>query len=158
MTELGNFAPRLKSERCRTEMCAFESASTGNPRQAPRCRSSVYWHAQLEQGENTVDCMVLDISAGGARVRAERRIGCHEAVTLRVGQALACRGCVAWCERDYIGIRFKDDAASVERMISDVLRRRMPSETPAYTRVSVSWDAELTVGGIRTRCRILAPS
>jgi hypothetical protein len=95
--------------------------------QRRHARQSGLWSAQLETTSGRrLDCMLFDVSAGGARLRLNEPLAVGEVMTL-VSERSGTRGVrVAWAARRHAGLSFLSEArapaaASVD---PDFLRSR----------------------------------
>jgi len=84
-------------------------------------RQAVIWDAAMLEQEKTVDCTVLNLSAGGAKIMIDRTDITSSRVTLRIPQCgvFVCE--VAWRHGHTMGLRFLEDPASVQRVLADTL-------------------------------------
>jgi PilZ domain len=78
-------------------------------------RATVLWPATLECGERSIDCVVLDVSANGARVLLRDFAATTRRVTLKSEKFGAFSGEIMWQKPDSIGIRFDAAPADVAR-------------------------------------------
>lgn len=92
-------------------------------------RKRVLWAAKLARGAQRYDCVVVDLSLGGARIHLTQPMTKGETVTLKLDRLGLLRAEVVWQEEQSIGLRFVDDAKS----IADIIGNRLPLETRAPT-------------------------
>lgn len=73
-------------------------------------RRQLLWSGVLQSARGPVQCLVIDISRGGARlsVGAAAAIALGQAVTLLVSGMGLFRGTVVWTEPGTVGISFAD--------------------------------------------------
>lgn len=73
-------------------------------------RRQLLWSGVLQSARGPMQCIVIDISRGGARVSvgAASVVALGQAVTLLVLGMGLFRGTVVWAEDGSIGIRFAD--------------------------------------------------
>lgn len=92
-------------------------------------RKRVLWAAKLARGAKRYDCVVVDLSLGGARIHLAQPVPKGEMVTLQLDRLGPLRAEVVWQEEQSIGLRFVDDA----KTISDTIGSRLPlvTNTPA---------------------------
>ena len=83
--------------------------------QRVRGRKSVLWSARLHRDGRVLECPTLHISAGGARIRISERFEINSTVVLVIDRVGAFPGEIRWQEGDYAGIRFMEDAQTVEK-------------------------------------------
>ena len=78
-------------------------------------RRKVLWNAELRREDgDVVGCQMLDISAGGARIRTEVQFPPGTSVDLIVERVGVFPGTVLWQRGSHAGIGFLEDASSVE--------------------------------------------
>lgn len=86
-----------------------EDMSAGEAWQRRHPRSAVLWAAQLETRDGRrLDCAVLDLSAGGAKLMVQHSLAAGDPVTLSSRRFGARRARVAWVEADRLGLQFLD--------------------------------------------------
>jgi len=95
-------------------------ARTGSLRQHPR--SAVFWSGALQSGRESIDCIVLNMSPGGAKVKLFRRFASNGSpVVLHIDRLGGYASEVVWSEGDAVGLRFlkdpKEVAADIERVL-----------------------------------------
>ena len=73
-------------------------------------RWPVFWQARLLGDERSVDCLVLDFSPGGAKVRADGPLSLGAAVGLSFAGAIGLVGRLVWQEGALFGIEFHQEA------------------------------------------------
>ena len=69
-------------------------------------RWPVFWSAKLADNQGSRDCMVLDFSPGGARLRTARAMAIGTRVTLGFPYAGQFGGKVVWRNGNFLGVRF----------------------------------------------------
>jgi PilZ domain len=90
---------------------AVNTAAAGET--AEERRRQLLWSGVLQTSRGPVQCLVLDISSGGARLSVGAAVGSGEAVTLMVAGKGMYRGTIAWAEAGVIGVAFaRANAAS----------------------------------------------
>jgi len=85
-------------------------------------RKRVLWAAKLTRGAKRFDCVVVDLSLGGARIHLAQPLAKGEMVTLVLDRLGPIRAEVVWQEEQSIGLHFVDDA----KTISDLIGNRLP--------------------------------
>jgi hypothetical protein len=85
-------------------------------------RKRVLWAAKLAHGPTRFDCVVVDLSLGGARIYLAQPLGKGEIVTLKLDQMSTLRAEVVWQEGHSIGLRFTDEP----QKIVDTIGARLP--------------------------------
>jgi len=112
---------------------AYDIASA-NERYADRRRQQrigVMMMATLRATRGFFDCMVLDLSSGGAK------LAISEPVVLTPGGAVALiiapfgtfRGQLVWQRTTFVGIRFLDPPETIVKALGDVLPTRAPASS-----------------------------
>jgi hypothetical protein len=90
-----------------------------------RGRKSVLWSARLYRDGRVLECPTLHISAGGGRIRISERFEINSTVVLVIDRVGAFPGEIRWQEGDYAGIRFMEDAQTVEKRLRAALPESM---------------------------------
>lgn len=89
-------------------------------------RKPVLWAGHIETPSAVIDCIALDLSLGGAKLRLGAPLPQDEAVTLVVERIGSFRARVMWQAQEggvrSAGIRFTDPPELITRM----LRRALP--------------------------------
>lgn len=93
-------------------------------------RSTVIWSASTNGGSREVESVILNVSAGGAKLRVLSRLDDSPDVTLRIERAGDFPGTIVWRCDHYIGVRF-DIAPEVAagRLAQAMIVRRDPPLT-----------------------------
>ena len=90
-------------------------------------RSNVSWEGTLETGGETHRCLVLNLSANGARLRLDAPVtGHHWSGVLAIPSLGAFRAKVAWSTpkgATEIGLTFQDPPAAVALALAEALPR-----------------------------------
>ncbi len=81
-------------------------------------RSSLLYSCSIYDGENTVDCVIKDISASGARLMVEKRIAAEQEFVLDIDGVGLFPSRIVWQSDDHAGIRFLSDTSLVKSWIS----------------------------------------
>ncbi len=85
-------------------------------------RTSVMWAAKLHLKTQTVNCVVLNISPDGAKIRLENIPDEMSPLTLHVDRIGDLPGEVVWQEGAMIGISFRESPSVVARRIEPALK------------------------------------
>ena len=72
-------------------------------------RRQLLWSGILQTARGPVQCIVVDISRGGARITAGAAVKVGQAVTLLVTGMGMFRGTVVWAEPGTIGVKFAEE-------------------------------------------------
>jgi hypothetical protein len=86
-------------------------------------RTSVLLRASFRRGNEAIDCLITNLSAGGARLRPSRPIDGSTVGSLESPRLGTIAGEVVWQGGDTFGLRFLDQPAQVGEM----LRKAMPN-------------------------------
>ena len=87
-----------------------------NRRSDPRHEVRIPGKLILAEGARTLDCLILDMSKGGARVSVGVQMDLPEKVYLWQSAADAVFDCeVRWRESKYVGLRFVDTCGRRKR-------------------------------------------
>jgi hypothetical protein len=77
-------------------------------------RRRVSWDATLHQDGRMMNCKVVDLSDGGAKIRIQERLASHSCVALIVQPLGIFPGEVRWQDDRFAGICFLQDPVIVE--------------------------------------------
>ncbi len=105
-------------------------------------RSSVWVAGRLTAGELTIPCDVLNVSAGGVRIRSAMPCAADTEMTLEIDGHAGITVKEAWRNDDLAGLRFAAPAETVTGFLRS-LEAVEPSimEQRRYRRCSVLWNA-----------------
>ena len=87
-------------------------------------RWPVFWPARLDSGEQARNCLVLDFSPGGAKVRSPDGPPIGDWVALKFPSAIQLFGKVAWTRGGILGIEFQEEARQYATMVEKALAVR----------------------------------
>ena len=119
-------------------------------------RLSVLIGATVSCGGTEIMCDVIDLSAGGAKVRSDKPLTEGAAVVLSMEGVSDFHGTVAWRDGDQAGIQFRaGDEISEDKVAEVIDAAKDPRDRRADMRISVLWFADLYVGIRHYRCKIL---
>ena len=111
---------------------------------------------KLVSGDAEVDCEVLNVSVGGAKVRIAEPIDTNAHVCVKIRRVGALIGRVAWRNGTTLGVEFQDEVTELARIVEDVLSSEVQShERRGDARTSVLWNGKLRSDGQLTNCRIV---
>ena len=85
-------------------------------------RTTVLWSGHLVYREQSVACVIVNISAGGAMVRSEDPAFFMNSVVLRNPRIGDLAAEVVWRQNDELGLRFADDPEMVAEIIGRALK------------------------------------
>ena len=80
--------------------------ATSETERRQHARMPVHWHGSLVSAGQEEDCLVLDISAGGARVQCSDPFGEASRITLRLAQGDRHDGSIVWRQGSFMGLQF----------------------------------------------------
>ena len=81
---------------------------------------------KLHVGDRTVDCVVLNISVGGAKIRVAGPVDTASTVRLRIERIGVFSGRVVWHKGTTMGIQFHDQLREIDSIVEDM----QPSTKP----------------------------
>ncbi len=84
-------------------------------------RIPVIWPGKLSQGEDGVDCAILNISAGGAKLRMVDEQSRRGLVALRSPRFGTLHGRVVWRDEAYVGLAFLNEPMHVAETLGPAL-------------------------------------
>lgn len=76
-------------------------------------RATVLWAGSLVSGDLVFECVIVNVSVGGAMVRTDGASQCRSPVVLRSTHFGELAGEISWRKGNELGIRFLDDAGTV---------------------------------------------
>jgi len=94
-------------------------------------RKRVLWGAQLQIASHRFDCIVVDLSLGGARLHFAEPIEKGQQVTLVLDRIGDLGAEVVWQQERSIGVRFTDDPQRIAQLIGGRLPLSIPSAVSA---------------------------
>ncbi len=108
-----------------TEPVASDGPKTATPRaMREHARSAVFWSGAVRGGREDVECVVLNMSPGGAKVRLLKRfVGDGSPVILHVDRLGGYTCEVVWVEGNTMGLRFLRDPSQIAGEIEQGLRQ-----------------------------------
>lgn len=119
-------------------------------------RRSTLLRATLRDGESTVECDLLDISAGGAKLRTPVPFAIGAQVLLSVGKDHQFQSRVTWREGEALGLHFLEPPEAVAAVIPEILESHADQrERRRHGRSTVLWSGEIYGGLRRAKCEIL---
>ena len=84
-------------------------------------RVTVLWSGTLNCGTQILDCLIVNVSAGGAMVRVEAPDLCKKSVVLRSPRFGELAGEVTWRQGKELGIEFKETPEAVSKLLGKAL-------------------------------------
>jgi PilZ domain len=106
-----------------TETFEAEAASNFDPIDNHRRfqRKRVVWAARLETASESFECIALDLSLGGARLRLSAPLVQRQRVRITFGRVGALGAEVAWVRPGMIGVRFVDGPEQIAKILGQTL-------------------------------------
>ncbi len=80
-------------------------------------RQSTSFQARFIVGENAIDCDIIDISIGGAKLKARANADLNTPGMLDLDRIGKLSAEAVWCRGGAIGIKFKDDPERVSNAV-----------------------------------------
>jgi hypothetical protein len=85
-------------------------------------RKTVLWSARVESRQGPSDCVILDLSLGGAKIRASGTpVPARQIVTLVIDRFGALRAEVVWSRMGHMGLRFTDAPDHIAHVVGSTL-------------------------------------
>ncbi len=98
----------------------IDEAGVSEKDQRRHIRKRVLWAAQLETADGTFNCIVLNVSRSGAKLRFAKVVQTQEPVAL-LGDAFGkIPAEVVWQRGDKVGIRFAADPEQIAQMMASL--------------------------------------
>lgn len=89
--------------------------------QRTHLRSAVLWSGEIAFGHESMACRILNISAGGAKVRVERSLSEGAEISLSCSRFAEMPGRVVWTRDGKMGIAFLEPPRYVLQFIANAL-------------------------------------
>ncbi len=81
-------------------------------------RKPVLWAARIEtQAGEPAECIILDLSLGGAKLRCAAKVAARQPVRLVIDRFGVLRGQVAWVRSGMIGLHFIDPPEQISHIV-----------------------------------------
>jgi PilZ domain len=84
-------------------------------------RKPVLWAARVETRDGPCECIILDLSLGGAKLRGATDVAADQAVTLVIDRFGALKAKVVWSRQNYMGLRFTDSPDQIAHILGTTL-------------------------------------
>lgn len=84
-------------------------------------RKPVLWAARIETREGPCDCIILDLSLGGAKLRSAAPVAAQQTVTLVIDRFGALHAEVIWARSGRMGLRFVDAPDQIAHILGATL-------------------------------------
>jgi hypothetical protein len=84
-------------------------------------RKPVLWAARIETREGPCECIILDLSLGGAKVRSPASVVKEQMVTLVIDRFGALNAQVIWARSGKLGLRFVDQPDQIAHVLGATL-------------------------------------
>lgn len=150
-----SLAARLERIPGDIERSHVPGASGGAAGDQKDVRCSVYVQARLATDDSTQDCEILNLSAGGAKLRLPEPVAVGTEVVLTIEGHGTFAAKVAWSDRGHMGLQFMGDRDAAARLVWDLVENpEVNKGERRFTRRSVLWAGELRTGGRGLACRV----
>ncbi|GEM_PF-1639487 len=116
-------------ELWRIRQAAEREAREAEERRAHE-RKNIFWQARLVLPEGAINCVVYDLSMGGARVRLVAQLEKQQRVRLDIDKLNPLNAEVVWLGIGMVGIRFIDDPAFIARTLGPLLAGGAAQRSP----------------------------
>ncbi len=107
---------------------AHPGVARGNQRQFKRTHALL--SGMIFHDNRVIDCVIFNLSLGGAMARCSGTIADGEIVTLSVSRIGAFRAEAVWHASQTLGLRFLDGPEQVAQVIGDTLPERGFATSP----------------------------
>ena len=84
-------------------------------------RKPVLWAARVETRSGATDCIILDLSLGGAKLRGTAPVAANQEVMLVIDRFGAVRAEVVWARSGHMGLRFTDKPEQIAHILGSTL-------------------------------------
>lgn len=84
-------------------------------------RASVLFSGCLISGDQTASGLLMDISAGGARIKLSTPLDSYSAVTLRMARSVDFHVEIAWVKENILGLRFRETPTKIASILAAIL-------------------------------------
>jgi hypothetical protein len=84
-------------------------------------RKPVLWAARIETRDGACECIILDLSLGGAKLRSAAEVAKQQMVTLVIDRFGALNAEVMWARSGRMGLRFVDEPDQIAHIIGATL-------------------------------------
>lgn len=84
-------------------------------------RKPVLWAARVETRSGPSECIILDLSLGGAKLRGGGTVEAKQIVTLVIDRFGALRAEVMWARSGHMGLRFADSPDQIAHVLGATL-------------------------------------
>jgi hypothetical protein len=79
------------------------------------------WTGSLISADRTVDCVIMNASANGAKVRMSEAIPLSSPITLDIPRLGTFKAEIVWTKENKIGVRFLEPPAKVAQLMVQIL-------------------------------------
>ena len=112
----------MRSTEALQDEQSIGGASASDRRQHKR--KPVLWAARVETREGPFECIILDLSLGGAKLRGTAPVAAKQVVTLVIDRFGALRAEVMWARSNHMGLRFADTPDQIAHVLGATLPLR----------------------------------
>ena len=119
-------------------------------------RTAVLCPAKLASAGEAWDCEILDISAGGAKIRLPMPLDPVAQLSLTIDSHGTIPARLMWQNGQYLGVSFLCDLETSSRLVRKVLENPATNrEQRDHPRTAVLWAGKLHAGAQGADCRVL---
>lgn len=119
-------------------------------------RSAVLCPAKIQSGDRQIDCEILNLSAGGAKVRVSQSFDYEPSVSITIDDFGTYPCDIVWQDGEHLGIRFPESVREqTERLQEELKTFENPKDRRRFTRNSVLWMGRIIVDERMVDCKIL---
>lgn len=103
-----------------TDPIEFKARRGAERRRFPR--RAVLWCGTLVADARPIDCVILDMSAGGVRLQLSASLDTEEdRVIVRIPRFGDFHGVIAWRDEARIGVQLREDPARIDELMQAAL-------------------------------------
>lgn len=117
-------------------------------------RHATLCFGKLIEGERELDCEVLDLSTGGAKLRVPEPLEVESQICLGIERVGRLSGRVAWCNGATLGVKFDEELPAVYEVVTGILSEG-GDEKRHSVRTSLLSFGKLHSGDQAVKCRIV---
>ncbi len=88
-------------------------------------RLPVIWAGRLDRNSDDIDCTILNVSPGGAKIQLADSEPCPSRVTLQSPRFGSLKGRVVWHRHDLVGLAFLEAPTHVAESVGGLLGQPM---------------------------------
>jgi hypothetical protein len=104
-----------------TAMFQQDQSEAGASERRRHKRKPVLWAARVEFPGGATECIILDLSLGGAKLRGAAPVTAKQHVTLVIDRFGALQAEVVWARSGHMGLRFTDTPEQIAHILGSTL-------------------------------------